>query len=310
MEAPPASGTLPISVIVPAYNRAGFVGTALASVAAQRPAVPTEVIVIDDGSVDSTAEIAAGLGARVIRHERNRGTAAARNSGVEAATQPWIALLDSDDEWLPHHLAELWPLRSGHVLVAGSALERSSRSRQRLHGPAEDQPLVLSSPAYLVYPGNVIPASAAIVRREVVRALGGFRPPNGVEDLDLWLRVLESGRGIVSPSATVIYNVHSEQASREVSDMEDGHLTVVKRFAGRPWWSEALVERWQGRTAWNHVRSAIRRGRPLEAFKEVAWIAARRDRAFGAVNAAVQRARRSRRATTVEKEPRGAVGRC
>src|SRR5215211_6644419 len=112
---------LPITVIVPARNRSVRLVPTMASVAAQRRR-PAEVIVVDDASTDDTPDVAVRLGARVIRHDRNRGTAAARNTGVLAATQPWVALLDHDDEWLPGHLDALWNLRGKYPLVANSAL--------------------------------------------------------------------------------------------------------------------------------------------------------------------------------------------
>src|SRR5205814_6119521 len=102
---------LPVSVVVPAHDRADVIERALRSVAEQRDCEPAEVIVVDDRSTDRTAELAEAHGARVLRHDRNRGQAAARNTGVRATVQPWIALLDTDDEWLPDHLAVLWPLR-------------------------------------------------------------------------------------------------------------------------------------------------------------------------------------------------------
>src|SRR3954464_2844452 len=93
--------TIPVSVVIAAYNRADMLRRAIASVRAQRPAVPAEIVVVDDASSDATADVAEVLGATVVRHPVNRGESAARNSAIEAAAQPWIAVLDSDDEWLP-----------------------------------------------------------------------------------------------------------------------------------------------------------------------------------------------------------------
>ena len=99
-------GVLPISVVVPVYNRENLVREALASVVSQsRP--PAEIIVVDDGSTDGSAAAAAALATRVIRQE-NLGSAAARNRGIEEATQPWIAFLDSDDLWDSTKLEEQW----------------------------------------------------------------------------------------------------------------------------------------------------------------------------------------------------------
>lgn len=102
----PASGET-ISVVIPLYNRREEIARALASVLRQtRPA--DEIVVVDDASRDGSAEAVAALGEariRLLRHEGNRGAAAARNTGITAARGDWIALLDSDDEWVPEKLA-------------------------------------------------------------------------------------------------------------------------------------------------------------------------------------------------------------
>ena len=107
-----ANGRVPVSVIIPAFNRAELVRRAVDSVLAQRT-TPDEIIVVDECSTDATPEVAGSLGARVIRHEQNRGAAAARNTGLAEARNDWVALLDSDDEWLPNLLEVLWPMRDG-----------------------------------------------------------------------------------------------------------------------------------------------------------------------------------------------------
>ena len=98
--------TLPISVVIPAYNAERFIATAIASVLAQtRPA--TEILVIDDGSTDSTAARATAAGARVIA-QRNQGPASARNTGIREAGEAWVAFLDADDAWTPDKLDRQW----------------------------------------------------------------------------------------------------------------------------------------------------------------------------------------------------------
>jgi glycosyltransferase involved in cell wall biosynthesis len=301
VEAGTGSGTLPVSVLIPVYNQAAMLRRALRSIAAQEPALPTEVIVIDDASSDASSATARQMGATLIRHERNRGTAAARNSGLRIASEPWIALLDSDDEWLPHHLALLWGLRSSHVLVASSAVRRDASGRRTgLAGPARDEPLELH-PSYLIFPGNPVPASGALARRDVVEAVGGFRPPDGVEDMDLWIRVLEHGTGVVVPEISVNYHEHDAQASRRIAAMQQKHIAVAERFADRSWWSPTLVERWRARATWNNFRSAIRHGRVGDAVRNAAWVAARPQRIRGALTASSQRRRIRRRAAAGDR---------
>lgn len=94
------------SVVIPAYNIEGYIARAINSVLAQtRPA--DEIIVVDDGSVDGTAEVIKSFGDKVrYIYQENRGLSGARNTGIRNAQYEWIAFLDGDDEWLPNHLCK------------------------------------------------------------------------------------------------------------------------------------------------------------------------------------------------------------
>lgn len=95
-----------VSVVVPTYNRAHLLGRSIRSVLNQTYQ-DFEIIVIDDASTDNTEELIMSLGneqIRYIRHEKNKGAAAARNTGIKAARGSFIAFQDSDDEWLPEKL--------------------------------------------------------------------------------------------------------------------------------------------------------------------------------------------------------------
>lgn len=95
-----------ISAVIPTYNRAALVGRAIESVLRQEVAAD-EIIVVDDGSVDATeAVVARYTGVRYVR-QPNAGGAAARNRGVREARNRWIGFLDSDDVWVPGHLAAM-----------------------------------------------------------------------------------------------------------------------------------------------------------------------------------------------------------
>ena len=97
--------TFTISVIIPTYNRAHCVSEAIDSVLAQDPPAD-EVIVIDDGSTDSTPEVLAGYGDRItVVQQPNAGAGAARTAGLRHASGDWITFLDSDDLWYPGRLA-------------------------------------------------------------------------------------------------------------------------------------------------------------------------------------------------------------
>ncbi len=111
---------LDISVVIPAKDRARTLPECLHSVLAQT-VPPAEVVVVDDGSTDDTAEVLAAFAARGVRHERlpqGRGAQAARNWGVRCASNEWIAFQDSDDTWLPRKLE----LQTAALRAAGGGL--------------------------------------------------------------------------------------------------------------------------------------------------------------------------------------------
>jgi beta-1,4-mannosyltransferase len=263
----PSAATLPVSVVIPAFNRQELIKRSLASVFAQRSVAPAEVIVVDDGSTDDTAAEASRLGARVIRLERNQGAASARNAGVEAATQPWIALLDSDDEWLPHLLATLWPLREDHLLVTGSSLILGDDgSVQRVGGVPTPQPVILRSPAALVFPQNFVAASGVLLRRDAILAIGGYRTDlRYAEDFDLWLRVLSQGTGIASPVVVSLYHVHGGQKSRHTSEARAAQRRALASQTEAAWWSEDLTDRRYAVDTWDDLRTFASERRLVEA---------------------------------------------
>ena len=96
-----------ISAVIPTYNRAAFVGRAIES-ALRQEYPPSEIIVVDDGSVDDTRRVLNSYGDRVrCLFQPNAGVSTARNRGVREARYEWIAFLDSDDCWVPGHLRRM-----------------------------------------------------------------------------------------------------------------------------------------------------------------------------------------------------------
>jgi glycosyltransferase involved in cell wall biosynthesis len=242
-----------VSVVIPAYRRAEALRRALRSVLAQQPAPPPEIIVVDDASGDDTADAARELGATVIVHEHNQGEGAARNTGLRAARHDWVALLDSDDEWLPWHLERLLALRAGHVVVGAACVAVGDGPKAgTLYGWRGPRERVLRSPPDIAWPENVLTPSATLVRRDAVLAAGGFAegvPQAG--DLDTWLRLLEQGTGLASPHVGVLYHLHGDQASGDRDAMAAARQDRYGRYRDRPWYDARVPARMAAVDAWD-----------------------------------------------------------
>lgn len=175
-----------IAFVIPAYNAADSVAAAVRS--AREQTVPAdEIIVVDDGSIDDTAAVAAAAGARVIKRT-NGGPGAARNLGIQSTTAEWIALLDADDLARPDRLA----VQREHLADAGVAVLHSARGVPALH--TMEPPSVLDFAA--LWLRNRICTSTVMLRRSAWEAVGGFdeaRSLIGVEDYNLWLRLAHAG---------------------------------------------------------------------------------------------------------------------
>jgi glycosyltransferase involved in cell wall biosynthesis len=128
-----------VSVVIPAWNCAAFLGEAIASVLVQEGG-PVEAVVVDDGSTDETAAVAAGFGepVRVLR-QAHAGSSAARNRGVAAARGGLLAFLDADDVWPPGKLSlQRAALDADPTLdmVFGHAVEFNDAGEEALPAPA------------------------------------------------------------------------------------------------------------------------------------------------------------------------------
>lgn len=188
------SAHLGVTVVIPAFNRAELLPRAVRSVLKQAYR-PLELIVVDDCSEDRTpavlAPLAAGGELRVIRHEKNLGVSAARNTGIRAGRGELIAFLDSDDEWLPGKLeAQVDYLAEHPDQVLVQTQERWMRKGRRVnpgqkHLKKSGDIFIDSVALCLISP------SAVMLRRSLLDEVGLFDESlPAAEDYDLWLRVL------------------------------------------------------------------------------------------------------------------------
>jgi glycosyltransferase involved in cell wall biosynthesis len=230
---------LRISLVIPTLDRAHTLPRALDSVLAQtRPA--DEIIVIDDGSTDDTAELVHKRypSVRYIR-QPNRGVSAARNAGIRIASGDWIALLDSDDAWHPRklerqldtllpdariaHCDEIW-IRSG---VRVNPMRKHAKAGGRIYRHC--LPLCAISP------------SAVLIHREVFERVGLFDESlQACEDYDLWLRITAHWPVRYLDEPLVIkHGGHTDQLSRRHPAMDRFRVRALEKMLAEDVLSEA-----------------------------------------------------------------------
>lgn len=213
-----------VSVVIPTYNQSQYLGQAIASALNQtRP--PLEIIVVDDGSTDDTPAVLAGYGDRIRSvRQANAGVAAARNAGLGLASGDLLALLDSDDIWLPQKLErqveqfvahpELGLVHCGVVNVDGNG-----------HPLAEylDGMAGWVAPEMLLFRRAVVlgGGSATVVSRAVIETVGDFDvnlPPS--EDWDFYYRVASRFPIGFVPELLVHYRLHGANGHLNIARME------------------------------------------------------------------------------------------
>ena len=199
------------SVVVPAYNAADSLPRCLQALTGQRyPRSAYEIIVADDGSTDTTAQVAAQAGADRVLPCPHRGPAAARNTGTDAARGEIILFTDADCEPEPDWLAEmLRPFDDPRVVgVKGSYKTHQTEVMARLAQCEfeERYDLLACLPAI-----DFIDTYAAAFRAAALREIGGFDPAfpqANNEDVDLSYRLAERGHRLVFNRAAVVYHRH------------------------------------------------------------------------------------------------------
>jgi glycosyltransferase involved in cell wall biosynthesis len=293
---------LPVTVVIPLYNRRDAIGDTLASVSHQQGVEVEATIVVDDASTDGSADVAARCGvSELVRLQANGGSAVARNAGLAHVTTPWVCFLDSDDLWMPTLLSTLWPHTADNVLVSGAAVLEVDGRPVTLLGTARPGGESLRSPADLLSPANPIVTSATLVRTDVVRELGGFDPAlRYSEDLDLWLRVLEHGTGWCDPGPVLTYRRGATSKSQQVhGGVEAARAHIVRRYALSAWWSRSTCERYLGQMYWEGARSAMRGAQWPAAWRFLRKVLRHPRRVQGVLEALDQNRRRRRRAAAV-----------
>jgi len=180
-----------VSVVIPCFKQAHFLHEAIESVLAQTYS-NYEIIVVDDASPDITQEVARRYPTvQYVRHDRNRGLGAARNTGIRNSHGAFLVFLDADDRLLPHHFEtclKVFHERPEVCLVCGDFRWFGADETWHQHQCSREP----DQYAALLRFGFITPPHSVMVKKEVMVAVGGFQEQAkflGSEDRDCWLRV-------------------------------------------------------------------------------------------------------------------------
>ncbi len=221
-----------VSVIIPTFNRKHTLKRALNSVRKQSlPAA--EIIVIDDGSTDDTAQMLEDCFSDVkLIQQENQGVSAARNRGIEIAKGAWLAFLDSDDEWLPEKLEqqisclrsqpELRVCHTEEIWVRKGVRVNAHNKHKKKAGWIFKDCLALCA----------MSPSSIIIHESVFNTTGLFDESlPACEDYDLWLRITSRYPVLLIEKPQIIkYGGHEDQLSKKFWGMDRFRITALIKF--------------------------------------------------------------------------------
>lgn len=207
------------SVVIPVFNKEDTIVRAVESVLSQTM-LPKEVIVVNDASTDSTAQMLDRFrnveSVTIVDLPNNRGVSSARNYGVGLATADWVAFLDADDYWRTEFLWNCSQAISPGVNLIGTAYSYfSAKGNIAAQFPKACAVLNQVDDYYEWAVNGDLPftASSVLVRREALAAFGGFSPELSMgEDQVVWLRLLQSGLGVFVNKPLATYDLTNSSA--------------------------------------------------------------------------------------------------
>jgi hypothetical protein len=253
-----------LTVVTPLYQKGPWIDETIAGALAQSMADFT-MIVVDDGSTDDGPERvmrAADPRIRLVRQD-NQGVAAARSRGLDLSETEYVAFLDADDVWRPHHLRHLVALAErfpdavllGNDFVDAGAPAGDGPVRYRRLDDFFDVMAAGRQPFF---------TSSCMVRRDAARAAGGF--PHGHsrgEDLALWIRLAADHSVAVSDYVGCFYHRSTSGLTARVQTEPDIAMKTLARLAaepGRPAAQAAAMAEYRNRLAIAHARDCLAAG--------------------------------------------------
>ncbi len=259
-----------LSTVIPAYNIEKFIRPAVESVLSQNFR-DMEVIVVDDGSTDSTAESVASIcddRLRIIR-QSNKGLAGARNSGIENSQGKYIAILDGDDVWFPGKIEKQISLMEQDAAI-GFTYTYSAYIDE--HGAPTGQLWIttVQEPTFMdLIIRNHVMASSVVVRKDCFSEAGLFNEKlRACEDQELWVRILHKTgyKGRLIPEVLTGYRVRSDSLTMNFDHQLANVQKVMEIFAANiPQFSRKIKNRSMSEAYRIASRKALSGGQLKEA---------------------------------------------
>lgn len=224
-----------ISVIIPTFNRVHTLKRAIDSVLSQT-CRDFDLWIIDDGSTDETEDLVKSFNSSEIQiyylKQENKGVSSARNMGIKRSQGEWIALLDSDDEWLPNRLQKQIELANNNPelpLIHGEEIwvRRGKRVNPKfIHKKFGGDIFERCLPLCLISP------SASLIKRSLLEEVGGFDEDFTVcEDYDLWLKVTSLYPvGFIDDPIIIKHGGHEDQLSAKYFAMDYYRILAMDRI--------------------------------------------------------------------------------
>lgn len=225
-----------VSVIIPTFNRGWIIERSVRSVLAQTYQ-NFEIIIVDDGSSDNTFDVVKSFGdirIRYMRHEKNLGGSAARNTGIKAAKGGYIAFLDSDDEWFPKKLEKQMEVFNNSIPDVGVVyagwrwiLDENKKIIQDV------MPIHRGSLYEILLNSDCVGSnSIPLIRTNILRTVGGFdgNLPSR-QDWDLWLRIAQHCEFDFVPEILVNYFIHDKSISSSTLNKLRGTEMILEKYA-------------------------------------------------------------------------------
>ena len=240
-----------IDIVIPTFNRSHTLNRALTSIKKQS-FQDFQLWVVDDGSTDDTSTLLKKWQKhfykgqmQILQNKNNQGVSAARNQGIAAGKAPWLAFLDSDDEWLPHKLQkqmEWSKCYPQHLLIHTE--EIWIRNGQRVNQKKKH-----TKKGGRIFNYNLdmcrISPSSAIIQRAFLKSVGLFREDFPVcEDYELWLRVCsQTDTGFIKTPLIIKYGGHEGQLSHKYKAMDEWRVRALSTHLNSPFITQPEQEK-------------------------------------------------------------------